>query len=91
MLSLQKSAGTGLRAGSRPQAFKANVSGSRTVAFAPARPAVQKLAVQCQAGVWSERLDVGSLNCLLKRFVSNNLHGISALRQLWCATHGQAD
>jgi hypothetical protein len=89
--SLQKTAGTGLRAGSRPQAFKSNVNSSRTVAFAPARPAVQKLAVQCQAGVWSERLGCGSLNCLAKCFQKNILLGAHLLRYHWQAVQGQAD
>lgn len=47
---------TSLRASSRPQAFKSGANCSRAAAFAPARPAVQKLAVRCQAGVaggWS--------------------------------------
>jgi len=60
--SLQKTAGTSLRAGSKTQAFKAPVLTSRNVAFVPSRPAAQKLAVQCQAGVWSERPCASRLN-----------------------------
>ena len=62
MLQHKTSAGISQRAGSRPQAFRANVSSSRVATCAPARPAVQKLAVHCQAGVWSERPVARRLN-----------------------------
>jgi hypothetical protein len=71
--SLQKTAGSSLHAaGSKPQAFKAHVSSSRA-ACAHARPAGQKLAVQCQ-GVCGPR-GVGPLV---------SIAGTKVLRRSWC-------